>query len=160
MRRPKKQSSITSNNSENPDIDLGANTVIPDLEIKIDELTDNYNAEKNEEDEKKRTGKQYREAKKKKDLEEKEKEAYRESFTGLGKTLITLICDRLPNPKPLTEQELTQFDNAFTSVSLKYMSVLGKYQEESALLLIAVFIILPRTNFLDKPEKEIKVNGQ
>jgi hypothetical protein len=141
--------------TENPVPPGQTDPINPDA--KIDELNNDYNTEKQSAEDKKKTGRQYREDRNKKLTEEKEKEAYRQSFTGLGKTLITMICDRLPNPKPLTTQELEQFDNAFTAIAMKYMAFVGKYQEETALLMITAFIILPRTDLLTPKKKDAKL---
>lgn len=76
-------------------------------------------------------------------------EEFKQSITGTGSFLLNIIIKRLPNPKPLTPEEAKNFDTMFTKVAFKYSSILGEYQEETALLAISAMIIFPR---LKKPE--------
>jgi hypothetical protein len=85
---------------------------------------------------------------------EEEKRQFSESIQGVGSFAMNLICERLPNPKPLSPEEAKNFDYLFGKVIFKYSEMLGNYQEETALFSVALMIVIPRLN---KP-KELKEN--
>ena len=112
----------------------------PDLD-KIKEIQDEFSSAGTETKEK---AKRYRsKSRAKKEDTEKAKE-FAESIGGIGSFLLTLIVERLPNPKPVSSDEMQTFDNLFNKVAYKYSSILGNYQEETALGLVTLMIIAPR----------------
>ena len=68
----------------------------------------------------------------------------------LGGIILDLAAPRLPNPVPFTEQEKKLFNNSLSKVALKYTVNVGKWEEETALLLVTLVLFYPRV----KPKKE------
>jgi hypothetical protein len=66
---------------------------------------------------------------------EQEKEEFAKVNRGCRFVAMNLICERLPNPKPLTVDEAKNFDYLFGKVIYKYSETLGNYQEETALII-------------------------
>jgi hypothetical protein len=122
---------------------------------KIKALKDDHDLNKQfEESKKERKKRSANYTYKSKKVIEQEKEEFAQSIAGVGSFAMNLICERLPNPKPLTVDEAKNFDYLFGKVIYKYSETLGNYQEETALLSVALMIIVPR---MKKP-KEIKEN--
>lgn len=88
----------------------------------------------------------------KKIAEQKEKEVFLQSVTGVGSFGLNLIIMRMPNPSPLTQQEKEKFDTVFDNLLYKYAGILKDYQEESAFILVAGMILFPR--IISKKEKK------
>lgn len=122
-----------------------------DIDSELNKLNAEFNSEKIEAE--KKTSKYYKE-KKAREVEEKQ---FKEAMSGIGSSALSLILERMPNPKPLTDKESEQFDIVFDKLTNKYFSLLGKWQEESAFIIVLAFIIIPRTDLLNK--KEIKNNS-
>ena len=78
---------------------------------------------------------------------------FSESITGVGSMILAIAVERMPQPKPLTPMEKNMFDNAFNKLAYKYAEWLGDYSEETAFVLVASMIIIPRAR---KPKPELK----
>lgn len=114
-----------------------------DLKEKLEDL-------KNESsDDKQSTKKETRGRKSKEELKEK----FESENSGVGKLFLSLIIPRLPNPKPVSEEEEIAFDKFLMRVLYKHQDRMRGYNEEFMLLVTSASIFLPR---LEKPEKEIK----
>lgn len=113
---------------------------------KIQDIKNEFNNIKIDSEIKEETKQKKRSGYKSKKVKEAEFQA---SITGVGAFLLGIIINRLPNPKPLSIEESQNFDTMFSKVAYKYSSILGEYQEETALLAISAMIIFPR---LKKPE--------
>lgn len=150
--RPKKENQIGS--EKKPDIPKMEN--LDDVKTNIDEelnkLQDEYKEEKSVEEKK---DSKYYKSKKAKEAEEQQ---IKDAISGVGSSALSLLLERMPNPKPLTAKESEQFDVVFDRLSQKYFSYLGKFQEETAFIIVLGLIILPRTKLLDK--KEIPVENK
>jgi len=79
--------------------------------------------------------------------------SFSDSITGVGSMLLSIMVERMPTPKPLTELEKNMFDNSFNKLAYKYAEWLGDYQEETAFILVASMVIIPR---MKKPKEIIK----
>lgn len=151
MGRKKKVQPISFDNSEEkmvPKIEGLPDEKKPDIDEELNKLLNEFQEEKQEAE--KKTSKYYRE-KKAKEIEENK---IKEAISGIGSTALSLIIERMPNPKPLSDKEAEQFDTVFDKLSQKYFSLLGKWQEESAFIIVLAFIIIPRTTLLNKKEIE------
>ena len=71
-------------------------------------------------------------------------QAYDESEVyGLGAFILPMLCSRLPNPLPPTEQELQGFARVVTPLANKYLGQM-QYKEEINAGLFALAFMLPR----------------
>ncbi len=138
-----------SETQEVPKVENLAEDPKPDIDAELQNLNSEFNAEKETE---KKTSKYYKEKKAK----EQEEQQFKEALSGIGSSALSLILERMPNPKPLSVKETEQFDIVFDKLSNKYFSLLGKWQEESAFIIVLAFIIIPRTNLLNKKIEPIK----
>ncbi len=76
--------------------------------------------------------------------QEYQKPAYDESeIYALGCVILPLLCARMPNPLPPTEQELQGFGRVMTPLANKYVSAFV-YKEEVNAALFAFAFIIPR----------------
>jgi hypothetical protein len=87
--------------------------------------------------------------------EEQKKAEFVSTVKGVGSMILNIIVARLPNPIPLTDLESNSFDECFSRVAYKYASILGNYQEETALGIVSLMIFIPR---LKSPKPENKVD--
>lgn len=125
-----------------------------EVETEIDEIKqekiNNLKDELNETKEKKVRGK----AKQIID-EQKKKDEFKKSVSGIGGMFAGMLVKRLPNPLPLDDFEKEQFNLAFDNIAVKYISYIDKYQEETAFAFSLILIILPRLK--SEKEKEEKI---
>jgi len=113
---------------------------------KLNELKEEINFNNEIKEKKRGRGRPRKEDKEKLENErkEREKQEFLNSVNGVGSMLLNMIVVRLPNPKPLTQNEAEMFDNVFNKIAYKYADWLGNYQEETALLAVTGLIIVPR----------------
>lgn len=86
----------------------------------------------------------------KKDDKEKQ-ETFKKTVQSFGTTILKLVENRLPNPKPFSKDEIDMFNNSFGNVVSKYASSFGNYEEEISFAVVSIALFYPR---LKKPEKE------
>jgi hypothetical protein len=128
---------------------------VPEIDKeKIETVKNEFNEEKIKK-EKPKTKSTYRTKKQIAEEEKQEKEQFIKSISNVGSFGMDLLIKRLPNPVPLSELETEQIDGLFSKVAYKYSSLLGDYQEETALFVVCSMVLLPRLK-QDKKENELK----
>lgn len=65
-------------------------------------------------------------------------------FAMLGTVVLTIVCERLPNPVPPTPAETQVFSNAVSAMVRKYYPQLETYGPEIALAVACGVVIVPR----------------
>jgi hypothetical protein len=158
MTKKEKRSSTISNKSS-----LSGDGLKPEGETdsglqaeKVEGLVNEYNEAK---EDKENTGKAYRTKYKRQKEEQAQKEEALKMFSGFGAKFMDMIVKRLPIPTPLDTKETEQINMLFDNVAVKYIPLLGKYQEETALITCILFIVLPRTNILNQKKISDKEPG-
>lgn len=77
-------------------------------------------------------------------LAAQENQAIMQGFKTLSGAFLDVLCIRLPNPVPATEQEKEIFGEAAGALASKYADSFGKWKEEIAFALATVMILAPR----------------
>ena len=144
---PRKKKEISP---ENPTV----TTNEPVNNDKLDELVQNYNADKDEQIHK-RTRKSKKPVERSASEIESEKN-FAETATFSVHTGLEILLARMPKPSPLTTQESEAFDKAFTELAKKYFPTVQRFGAELNLVVALSFIILPRIDF----DKISGKNGQ
>jgi len=142
---------------EKPEVIKLEEKLKPDLEA-IKNIQDEHSEvklNKNGSVRKPRKSKAQKEAEKITDKTQKAKD-FSDSITGVGSLLLSIMVERMPQPKPLTELEKNMFDNSFNKLAYKYAEWLGDYSEETAFVLVTAMIIIPRVRKPKKSQMEIK----
>ena len=75
---------------------------------------------------------------------EKRKAEVAGDFAMLGTVVLTIVCERLPNPVPPTPAETQVFSNAVSAMVRKYYPQLETYGPEIALAVACGVVIVPR----------------
>ena len=92
--------------------------------------------------------------KKKSDL--REAESFAQTATLSANLALDLILKRLPSYSPLSNDEITSFNNAFTALAQKYYASITRYSEELNFTIILVLVLMPR--LIKKESDSKKVN--
>lgn len=94
--------------------------------------------------------------------EEENNKMFGQSVSNLGTVSFGLLISRLYPEQPLNEVEEKSLNEAVEAVAVKYVSVVGEYKEETALLLALGFIFLPRymTAKEKKKQEQLIVNSE
>ena len=122
-------------------------------EKKLNDIVDQYQQEKAE---KVKTPR-----KRKETAPEENKQA--DEFAGTATIAVHIALDmlmsRMPKPVPLSNEEKSAFDTAFTQVARKYYSTVQRFGEELNFALILGFIVVARLDFNKKEEGNTDDNG-
>lgn len=123
----------------------------------IEQLKDDYQIDKEVEIEKKQ-----RKRRTKKEINESDKnfDTFKQTLFPVSELLLTILCSRLPNPKPPTELELKMFDSSLNAVVEKYFDRFMGYSAEVGLLLATTVIIFPRIQAEKKEDVDTKINNR
>lgn len=137
------------------------NTIEPDIE-KINNLKNDYDSEIEQQPKKKR-GRRPKTLTEKVNINDEAKinEAKKSFASGISfsvNTMLSILIERMPNPKPLTSDEKKLLNDAVIPVSEKYFSSLSKYGLEVNLLLVLGLTIYPRILPIKKEKEKEKVN--
>ena len=71
-------------------------------------------------------------------------ESLKHDFNAFGGLILEVVCPRLPNPLPPTDQEKQLFGNAVGRIIEKYAPQLGGYDAELALAVAVIVVFAPR----------------
>ncbi|MCK9282164.1 MAG: hypothetical protein M0P71_16210 [Melioribacteraceae bacterium] len=85
---------------------------------------------------------------------EKKQAEFSASITGIGSMLMDIIVERMPINKPLSDMEKSQINLSFDNLANKYAPMLGRFQEETAFLMVMVAVVMPRMDLFKKKEKK------
>lgn len=144
-RKPKNQtgSNELENNQETESTVINEKKEVSTSDL-LNDLKDEYN-ETIEEQPKKKS--KYVSKKVKEQEEQQKAESFSNNVSGIGSTVINIFFDRVGYQK-LSEVETQKLDSTLDAVIMKYAPVVGGYQEETALGMVLLMILLPRTKFL------------
>ena len=81
-------------------------------------------------------------------------ESLKSDFNAFGGMLLDVMCPRMPNPIPPTEQEKELFGNAVGRIIEKYAPQLGGYDAELALAVAVLVVFAPRMKRTTNPKRE------
>ncbi|MCC7332648.1 MAG: hypothetical protein IT232_08580 [Flavobacteriales bacterium] len=106
--------------------------------------------------EEKKEEKTERRGRKKKEViqQEEENKIFGQSVSNLGTYSFGLLIARIYPDQPLSPEESKSLNEAVEAVAVKYVSIVGKYKEETGLALCLAFIFLPR--YLAQQDKKKK----
>lgn len=142
MKKPKQENPKQKNKTET----TTTTTTTPEFssENNLDEqqkLKTEYQEKKSEGEEKTE-----RRGRKKKEViqQEEENKVFSQSVSNLGTYSFGLLINRIYPEQPLSPEESKSLNEAVEAVAVKYVSVVGKYKEETGLALCLAFIFLPR----------------
>lgn len=149
--RPKKQQTIQTigyNEDQKKETSVISGKEEKSEKEKLDDLQDDFNTSKEEEPTPKK--KSSYKTKKEKELEELEKkESFTKNVSGIGSTVMDIFLDRVGYDK-LNNTETEKLNETLDNLIMKYVSVVGDFQEETAFGMVLLMILLPRTKILSK----------
>ncbi len=135
------------NTNENEHLNAAGTHEPPEQKDKLNSIKEEFNNIKVDSEIKEESKKEKRSGYKSKKIREQE---FQDSISGVGSFLLSMIVERLPNPRPLTSEESKNFDTMFSKVAFKYSALLGEYQEEAALVGITLMVIIPRLKSVEE----------
>jgi len=118
---------------------------MPDNEI-LNEIKEDYLNDKPKKERKKRVTKE----------EVNKAESFAKTFSFAAHIGLNIVVSRMPKNMPLTKDEETAFDDAFTSLATKYYDSFQRFGEEINFFMILGLIIIPR---IEIKKKKNEVNG-
>lgn len=150
--KPKK----TENPNPNPKNEKDSSSNINESEKILEDYKDIKNENELKQQRKKRKTKADIEAEKEHELQA---ESFAQSSTVAVHIGLSMLFERMPNPKPLTQEEQVAFDTAFTDLAKKYFSTIQKFGEELNFIMILGFLILPRLKNDKQDSNSLRKNG-